>query len=479
LQIEHNNQRFLSFFIRLINSISIFVPMKMKFQIKIACVLFMLTGCVYVNYAQSNEIIEIPWGEGKTLIQGDKKIVVPHIIDQDMDGNIPNFFIRKKIKDNTTRSTNIELISTTPASAKEISFLISQNIEVSDFRYELKVSKSREKRHVVLNLFPFLLKNGQIVKVDKFNLIEGVEINDSPNLLKAFATNSALKEGSGFWYKISINQDGIYKLDKTFLEECNIDVENLNPQHIHIFGNGEGRIPELNSIPRTDDLAENSIMIVDGGDGSFDDNDYVLFYGEGPHKWKSVDTSSYNQDRNPYSDVSCYFVNINGSTPPKIISSTPNGVGVVTNNVSTYSYYAVHESDANSLIKAGQRWYGELYDDGTQMQYNYQFNVSNIDNSVPATFDVSIASNATFSAGSSHTYTANGIQIGTSQMPSGAGVGNYKRQEMKMDYANPSSSINLLVSMVKNSPDVLTYMDRILLNARRNLSMTNNQYCSR
>ncbi len=450
--------------------------MKMKLQKRIACVIFMLIGSVNVNYGQSNEIIEVPWGEEKTLTQGDRSIIVPHIVGQDMDGNIPNFFIRKKIKDNTTRNTEFELVSTIPASLKEIAYLNSQNIEVSVLRYDLKVSKSREERHVVLNLFPFLLENGQVVKVHKFNLIEGAEINDSPNLLKTFVANSALKEGSGSWYKISINQDGIYKLDRNFLEQCNVNVDNLNPQHIHIFGNGEGRIPELNSIPRTDDLAEVSIIIVDGGDGSFDANDYVLFYGEGPHKWTAVGTSSYDQDRNPYSDFSGYFINIDSSKPPKIVSSMPNGTGIVTNNVSTYSYHAVHELDANSLIKAGQRWYGELYDDDTQMQYNYLFNVSSIDNSVPVTFDVSIASNSTFGAGSSHTYTANGVQIGTSQMPSGAGAGNYRRQEMQMEYPNPSSSINLLVSMVKNSPDVLTYMDRILLNARRNLSMTNHQF---
>ena len=46
--------------------------MKMKLQKRIAYILFMLIGCVNINYGQSSEIIEIPWGEEKTLTQGDK-----------------------------------------------------------------------------------------------------------------------------------------------------------------------------------------------------------------------------------------------------------------------------------------------------------------------------------------------------------------------------------------------------------------------
>lgn len=447
-----------------------------KFQKNIfyyLAVVFLL--CAHFTIAQSNEIVEIPWGKEKTLTQGNRQIVVPYIKGQHMDGNIPNYFIRKRIKNNTTKSTSLEVVSTMLASEKELKYLNSQAISVNELQYDLKVAKSGEERHIVLNLFPFYKMNEQVLKVTKFKLHEGKEVDDSPALLKTFAANSVLKEGSGYWYKISVSQDGIYKIDKEFLESCNIDVDNLNPQHIHIYGNGEGRIPELNSIPRTDDLAENSIMLVDGGDGSFDDGDYVLFYAEGAHKWIPNGTTKFDQDRNPYADVSCYFININGSLSPKLISNIPSSTGGVTNNVSTYSYYAVHESDAVSLIKAGQRWYGELFDDSQLMQRNYLFSVSGIDNSVPATFDVSIASNNIFSSGSSHTYSVNGTQIGTSAMPT-AGVGSYSRQIMSMQYNNPSSSLNLLVSMVRNSPDVLTYMDRILLNARRNLSMINHQF---
>jgi hypothetical protein len=36
-------------------------------------------------------------------------------------------------------------------------------------------------------------------------------------------------------------------------------------------------LPEANAITRADDLIENAIMVMDGGDGVFNQNDYILF----------------------------------------------------------------------------------------------------------------------------------------------------------------------------------------------------------
>jgi nucleoside-diphosphate-sugar epimerase len=48
-----------------------------------------------------------------------------------------------------------------------------------------------------------------------------------------------LKDGSGIWYKIAVPKDGIYKIDKAFLESCGILTAGLNPNTINIFGNGK------------------------------------------------------------------------------------------------------------------------------------------------------------------------------------------------------------------------------------------------
>ena len=67
---------------------------------------------------------------------------------------------------------------------------------------------------------------------------------------------------TGLWrvYKISVINDGIHKIDYDFLSSIGVNVESLNPNHIHIYGNGDGMLPESNSVPRTDDLAQNVIQ---------------------------------------------------------------------------------------------------------------------------------------------------------------------------------------------------------------------------
>ena len=73
--------------------------------------------------------------------------------------------------------------------------------------------------------------------------------------------NSVLSSGN--WYKISVSQDGIYKLDNNDLQSLGIETSNLIVNSIKLFGNGGGMLPALNSDFRHNDLQENAIQVVD------------------------------------------------------------------------------------------------------------------------------------------------------------------------------------------------------------------------
>src|SRR5690606_17060115 len=92
--------------------------------------------------------------------------------------------------------------------------------------------------------------------------------------------------GSGMWYKVRLSNTGVYKMDRTFLENLGINVQGLNPNHINVYGNATGMLPEANNIFRPDDLVKNAIQIVGDEDNSFDANDYIIFYGVGPDEVK-------------------------------------------------------------------------------------------------------------------------------------------------------------------------------------------------
>ena len=64
------------------------------------------------------------------------------------------------------------------------------------------------------------------------------------------------------------------------------------------------------------DLAKNAIQIVGESDGSFDANDYILFYGWGPDRWYAQDTVRFDQQKHHYSEFSGYYININPADTP-------------------------------------------------------------------------------------------------------------------------------------------------------------------
>ena len=101
--------------------------------------------------------------------------------------------------------------------------------------------------------------------------------------------NSVLSEG--IWFKFSVDTTGVFKIDKSLLQEIGIATNNLNPKKIHIYGNGGDLLPESNGVFRYDGLQENAIFVEGEEDNSFDTNDYILFYAKGPHTW-SVNTTS-------------------------------------------------------------------------------------------------------------------------------------------------------------------------------------------
>ena len=135
--------------------------------------------------------------------------------------------------------------------------------------------------------------------------------------------NSVLS--SGTWFKFSVDTTGVFKIDRNLLQSIGISTSGLNPRKIHIYGNGGQLLPELNSVFRYDDLQENAIYIEGETDGSFDANDFILFYAKGPHDWV-VDTTNETAThrQNIYSDKAYYFITVNETDGKRIQAKTVN-----------------------------------------------------------------------------------------------------------------------------------------------------------
>ena len=422
------------------------------------------------SFSQKSIKIDIEWDSPIFVSMNNQNLLIPQIKHQDFTGVKPNFYWSEPI--DCPANSNLSLINfeTEEAVIEEVDYLNKQNIIVSEeLVAEYKITRSGYNRYAAINLFPFIKIDNTIKRIVQlnFNVQQSKNINEKGGSLKSNTLSSVLS--SGYWYKIGVKNDGVCKIDKSFLESIGVNTANLNPKSINIFGNGEGRLPELNSVFRTDDLAKNAIYVEGEDDGVFNEQDYILFYAWGPNRTYLNNLNQLVQDKNIYSEYSYYYINIDPSNQPLRILSKSFLSSTATHQINSYSYFDQHELDLISLVKGGQRWYGESFDLNLEQVFN--FSIPNIANN-DVVFNISLASNSGSISGSSQTYSVNGNVLKSSYLP----VGNYGRTELAMAYSNPLENIPLKISIVRNSPTTQVYLDRITLNARRNLVFYSNQF---
>ncbi|MFM7667921.1 MAG: type IX secretion system sortase PorU, partial [Bacteroidota bacterium] len=388
----------------------------------------------------------------------EREIGVPNIQNQSLNGREPSFYWKEK----SSKSKKLQLISFDSENVSQV------EKEYSDqFLHELpnnpqidyKITKGGKDWFSVVSAKPFYKLNNQVKKVTKLHF-KIIENNDVTVPQKDFVANSALREGTGIWYKIAVEKDGIYKIDKSFLEGCGINTNGLNPNHIHVFGNGEGMLPESNSIPRLDDLVENSIYVKGDLDGKFDEGDYLLFYGWGPHRWNPVGNAEFSRKQHVYSDKAYYFINIDPSNSPERIETLAEISDPASFEISSYDFRDIYENELINLVSGGKRWYGELFD--IELERTFNFSIPNID-----TFPVKIkTAMATNGVGASQNFSINGSSVFSSPLTY---FSEYTRKESSFSFNTTLTNIPLKLTVTRTIPSVLSYLDFISLNTRRKL----------
>jgi hypothetical protein len=169
-----------------------------------------------------------------------------------------------------------------------------------------------------------------------------------------YVPKSVLAQGD--WFKVAIKKAGIYKVDFRFLKEMGMNMNNIPSSSLRLFGNGGYMLPEKVNAEIADDLVENAIQVIDGGDGLFNEGDYFLFYGTGPHAWLP-DTSQrgFFHQQNGYTEASFYFITTGGNGKRIPTSAHPASPSL---EVDSYDYRYYYELDSLNLLSSGKNWYG-------------------------------------------------------------------------------------------------------------------------
>ncbi len=281
------------------------------------------------------------------------------------------------------------------------------------------------------------------------------------------AASSVLSIGK--WFKIKIYGNGVYRLTYEDIKGMGFS----NPAEVRIFGNGGSMVPLTNAAPRYDDLIENSIYMYKGTDGTFNEGDYILFYGKGPVTWNyNPVTSMYEHQLNYYSNAAYYFVTTEAGAGLKIINKTPV-TGTPGIEIRSFDDYDYHEKNKYNFLKSGRQWYGEKVD---YSDFDTTFVFKGLVTTSPIKVKLGVVSRS--SSTKRFTLSENGSEIGTIWLNSvflDNPTGIFANQESAIfTHTVTSDQVHLILNYNKTETFDEGYLDYITVNARRRLSLTDN-----
>lgn len=289
----------------------------------------------------------------------------------------------------------------------------------------------------------------------------------------SFAQNSILATGS--WYKIKLNDDGVYKITYADLVSMGISVSSIDPRNVRIYGNGGGILAEKISDTKNDLLQENAIQVVGESDGSFDEQDYILFYGQSPHRWEYVNLfRPYQHIYNVYDEYTYYFINTDLGTGKRIETITNVSTEA---NVNTNSFIdrQFHEVDELNLISSGRTFYGEVFDLNTT--HDFSFNFPNLIANKEARVAIDVAARSSIT--SSFQVNANNNTILSFAI---AGINfstpypAYARTSFKQQvFTATGDQIDISVNYVKSTSSSIAWLNYIEVMAWRELNLGEDQ----
>lgn len=275
---------------------------------------------------------------------------------------------------------------------------------------------------------------------------------------------------SGSWYKIGITEDGIYKLDNTLFAQLGIDNE-IIPDHVSLYGNGTGMLPQNNDQERSSDIEENAIAFFGDSDDEFESDEYFLFYGKGPHQ-ASFDGFDWIYTSNSYSDTSYYFLKIGTEQGLRITTKenfTPGNQTITSDN-----HLVVYDPETTNLLNyvnsggSGREWYGDLLIPSTGLVKSYDFVTPNLIDSIKIVLDVIGFSESQTSMDVS----LNQSPIGSLQINSST-VSTYsqKGRPSKRTFETLSSgeTQNIILDFIRTDGSIYGFINQILVTYRRNL----------
>ncbi|HAP95676.1 type IX secretion system sortase PorU, long form, partial [Epilithonimonas hominis] len=329
---------------------------------------FYLLAFTLFTALYSAQKINLEWGSTTEMDYGTEKIIYPSFSNNGFQIDANSLYANIKVK--TDNIINIDQAQWQEIPTKEVYGLKINSIS-STFKYYIDYyfDETEKKQSARIKVEAVKAEKNRIYRLVSFVINQtnkSIPVNRGSN--RYGTSENPLK--SGTFYKIKVDKSGVFKITKQFLQQNGINPSKVNPKNFRIYGNGGLMLPEYNNDMRYNALQENAIQVVGEDDGVWNDNDFAIFYAQGPNGYNLFNLNNgagkkrteYRNDTsnnvvNIYEDYAYYFINFDIG-PGKRIQTVDSTLP--TELITRYDDYQYINEEKFNLSKLGRTWTGDV-----------------------------------------------------------------------------------------------------------------------
>ena len=165
--------------------------------------------------------------------------------------------------------------------------------------------------------------------------------------------------------KMVLKTQGMYRVSGRDLSAAGVQLDEVDPARVRLLYGG-GRPLPLSLAEARDGLEEIACIVEDGGDGRFDEEDFLAFYGEPTSRWVYEEDRVHYQ-KNLYTRENVYWLEIGGATKGKRAALRSGHLGDSNPQVPKSYRVRTHTESEESIllrtfgISSGYEWYWQEF----------------------------------------------------------------------------------------------------------------------
>lgn len=335
----------------------------MKFSIGAVLFLGLSTGV----YAQK---ITLQWQGTETVDYGFEKRIYPKFTNEGYSIENGSIFINVKNKTNGGK-VKVDKMQWTKINTSGILDTNGGAIEDYEIKGVSYFPDERNEGNVYQAKIGVLKReNNQLYRLESFEIVTDIQNTARKNNLSAKSGSTTNPFKTGNLYKIRVDKSGVFRITKKFLSDNGINVNSINPQNFRVYGNGGALLPEFNGDSRYKAVQEVAIQVVGEEDGVWNDQDYALFYAQGPTGYNLFGRigngngqRDYRTDRslhvqNIYDDYAYYFISFDQGPGKRI---TDEKTPITGETITRFDEYQYINQDKFNLLKLGKVWVDDSF----------------------------------------------------------------------------------------------------------------------